>query len=444
MIKNSTTVHKRNISTPLLDSLVERARELNGPLIIVEGSHDYLGLLLNFAESVRRTRGMKGLRELVVITLDEGLATVLPPHVQTVPLLPLVREVHLDINFWTQKYFLSFLWATRVRLIAALLDRGVSVLMNDVDAIWLKDPIEEMFNELLPDTDIIAQRGTMPTNLGFRYGSNAGKWGSTLCMGFIYFKSNIATRQLMKAANHLQQPTKLQNHRTHLEKYFDDQKWINYLLYDAGIKWPEVERGDRISYVGRRAETTIGHVDKLGLRVALLSPNLVSRLCKNRFLYRNPRVVVEHCHVIKSKDKSEVLRVRKIWYLKGKWSPKGVYGSFAHGNATWVKRRRRACTPLLPASKHISLLQAQCFCTRVKGCVGVARMHDIGAAITRDSIFKFELCNATTRTALANRTVYVLSVTAGPGHKHERQEAWAAMLDLVTTAEQPLSDKPCA
>ena len=127
--------------------------------------------------SVRRTRGTRGLRELVVITLDEGLATALPPHVQTVPLLPLVREVHMDLSFWKQKYFLNFLWASRVFLISALLDRGVSVLMNDVDAIWLKDPIEEMFSELPPDTDIIAQRGTMPVKLGFRSGSNDGIWG---------------------------------------------------------------------------------------------------------------------------------------------------------------------------------------------------------------------------------------------------------------------------
>lgn len=53
---------------------------------------------------------------------------------------------------------------------------------------------------------------------------------------------------------------------------------LSYRLYDVGIKWPEVERGELISYLGRRAETTIGYVPKLGLRVAMLSPNLVSRL----------------------------------------------------------------------------------------------------------------------------------------------------------------------
>ena len=77
---------------------------------------------------------------------------------------------------------------------------------------------------------------------------------------------------------------------------------------------------------------------------------------------------------------------------------------------TWVKRRRTACTPLLSASKEISLHRAQCACQRVAGCVGVARRHDIGAAITRDSLLKFELCNSTTHAK--NSTVYMLS-----GHK---------------------------
>ena len=127
--------------------------------------------------SVRRTRGTPGLREMVVITLDDRLAAVLPPHVQAVPLLPLVREIDLDLSVWTTKYFLPFLWASRVRLVATLLDRGVNVLMNDLDAVWIQDPNKEMFRQLPPNTDIIAQRGNMPSELGFRFGKNDGKWG---------------------------------------------------------------------------------------------------------------------------------------------------------------------------------------------------------------------------------------------------------------------------
>ena len=56
----------------------------------------------------------------------------------------------------------------------------------------------------------------------------------------------------------------------------------SYVLYADDVKWPEVERGEKISYIGRRARTTIGHVDKYGLHVALLSPNLVTRLVSTR------------------------------------------------------------------------------------------------------------------------------------------------------------------
>ena len=127
--------------------------------------------------SVRRTRGIPGLRELVVIALDAKLAATLPRHVQAMPLLALAREIDLDVDPWTPTYFLPFLWAARIRLVATLLERGVSVLMNDLDAIWMQDPNEEIFAKLPPNTDIMAQRGIMPISLGFKPGGSDGIWG---------------------------------------------------------------------------------------------------------------------------------------------------------------------------------------------------------------------------------------------------------------------------
>ena len=49
------------------------------------------------------------------------------------------------------------------------------------------------------------------------------------------------------------------------------------MLYEAGLNWPEVERGELVPYVGRRAFTTIGYAAKLGLHVALLDANQVAR-----------------------------------------------------------------------------------------------------------------------------------------------------------------------
>ena len=114
---------------------------------------------------------------MVVIALDDQLAAVLPPHVQAIPLHALVPEIDLDLGVWNPKYAMSFLWASRVRLLATLLSRGVSVLVNDLDAVWLKDPHKEIFPDLPANTDIFAQRGIMPGILGFRYGHDDGKWG---------------------------------------------------------------------------------------------------------------------------------------------------------------------------------------------------------------------------------------------------------------------------
>merc|ERR1712226_384444 len=65
------------------------------PLILTTASWDQLGLLLNFAESVRRTRGRSGLQALVVIALDRKLEAALPPQIKAVP----VQQLADDIGF---------------------------------------------------------------------------------------------------------------------------------------------------------------------------------------------------------------------------------------------------------------------------------------------------------------------------------------------------------
>lgn len=70
------------------------------------------------------------------------------------------------------------MWFARLQLIANLLKRGISVLLTDADAVWIKNPMK-----FLKDADIVVQRGIWPW-----YMSNL--LGATACMGFAYFSGS--------------------------------------------------------------------------------------------------------------------------------------------------------------------------------------------------------------------------------------------------------------
>ena len=51
------------------------------------------------------------------------------------------------------------------QLVRILLEHGLDVMLNDLDAIWLRDPHTEIFAHL-PSADIIAQRSSYPGVMG--------------------------------------------------------------------------------------------------------------------------------------------------------------------------------------------------------------------------------------------------------------------------------------
>lgn len=124
---------------------------------------------------MRRTRGNRGLRELAVVMLDDKLGALLPASVHGVRLRRLASEIGFHSSTWGHGHF-NELWKFRLKLLAALVQRGVSLIMNDLDAIWIQDPHEEIFAHLPNNTDIMGQRASFPKDLG-RKGHSPGKWG---------------------------------------------------------------------------------------------------------------------------------------------------------------------------------------------------------------------------------------------------------------------------
>lgn len=85
----------------------------------------------------------------------------------------------------------------------------VNVIISDADALWLGDPVPELFSDAygkplvsasgagrieILQSDVVASRGSFPFTLG-------KKWGSTMCMGFILFRDKNAAA--MKEFLHL-------------------------------------------------------------------------------------------------------------------------------------------------------------------------------------------------------------------------------------------------
>eukprot|EP01062_Namystynia_karyoxenos_P067194 TRINITY_DN6108_c0_g1_i2.p1 TRINITY_DN6108_c0_g1~~TRINITY_DN6108_c0_g1_i2.p1 ORF type:complete len:471 (+),score=124.22 TRINITY_DN6108_c0_g1_i2:80-1492(+) len=116
---------------------------------------------------------------------------------------------------------LAPLWVRRTRLVAALLDKGVSVVLSDVDAVWVKDPLPQIFGtEFGQEADIAATRGKFPPEISKKLG------GAAACLGFTAFRAGDQTAEFVRRGM-----------LVHTEYWGDDQKGLNYALLATGTHW---------------------------------------------------------------------------------------------------------------------------------------------------------------------------------------------------------------
>ena len=94
-----------------------------------------------------------------------------------------------DVQTGFQKPEFNHLVMTKIRLVLVLLSLGFNVLLNDVDIVWLEDPIPHM-----PlDADLVGQNGALfRPKLGFDVRNEA------INTGFYFVKSNHRTINFMK------------------------------------------------------------------------------------------------------------------------------------------------------------------------------------------------------------------------------------------------------
>lgn len=160
---------------------------------------------------------------------------------------------------------------------------GKSVLYSDVDAIWLRNPIDDL---LRYDADIIFQPGSFPSDV-------KEKWGFAVCTGFFYMRPCNATRTLVEKA----------------KVNFDgsDQRTLNrVLLREFDIIWDQRPEKWEICSLRRGWTSSIhGACSKSGLRLVALPHVYYQR-------HGTTPETCEHaiiCHPNSPKDPVEKLKI---------------------------------------------------------------------------------------------------------------------------------------
>jgi hypothetical protein len=191
------------------------------------------------------------------------------------------------------------LWLLRALVTKQLLIQGFDVLMTDTDAIWLRNPFDMLSS--FPESDVIASRASFPENISKRL-------GATVCMGFLYIKSNPRTIVLW-------------------EEFFifmskmpraDDQRNFNQLLLNFHIKYDV-----RPSFVDSvDANSGLFHLKQGTPMVLTLLPHKqVIRICDPQKIQVIMQSIVAHCMALSKNrnTKSFSERVFRIWALRDKW-----------------------------------------------------------------------------------------------------------------------------
>lgn len=184
--------------------------------------------------------------------------------------------------------------ALKFPIVRALLRLGLSVIMSDADAVWLKNPMTPIASW---DVDVAFQRVVyFPKAI-------ASLWGFAACSGFVFFRSTPGTIALLEAC--------VNEHRG----VQDDQVALNLALLGAGTRWPQsvprsdTERcrneADLISEFRRAARRAIrGRATKYGLDVMALPHH---QFWRHDWLEAD-RCEMVICHPNTPKDDSEKMK----------------------------------------------------------------------------------------------------------------------------------------
>jgi len=183
-------------------------------------------------------------------------------------------------------------YTKRIPYVVSLIRKGRDVLICDIDAIWIKDPLPEL---LATQAGIISSPGGSPPLA-------SAKLGVAFCMGFIFLRGSDP--QVRDAIVPLTTPMN------------EDQTDFNKNMIREGLAYDNV----KVPY----PHTTVTYYGKLnakeepydGLRIAMLPHSRFQRLCapNTDFSYNaTGGVTIAHCH---NRGKQGYLKVKKLASIK--------------------------------------------------------------------------------------------------------------------------------
>ena len=184
------------------------------------------------------------------------------------------------------------LWKMRFIKLRTLVKLGYDVVLSDLDAIWMKNPFigkDKLFT--IDHGDIVTSRAKFPFTI-------SQAWGSTACLGVIYFASTEKTIDLLSRAWYL-----LFTNYTD-----DDQVAINQALANLARTKGNLaqSRVPPIPFVSKEKISPFSNNDAIGifppnsLKVRFISHSKIPRFCGENSNKQD--IFIAHCSFREEKE----------------------------------------------------------------------------------------------------------------------------------------------
>lgn len=268
----------------LIDSALS---EKYSPIIISISNWDYLEITLNWIAALKKLN----INSYLIVSLDKKLHE----HLDNIGIKNVLIEIE---NNYTN------IWKVKLDVLSVLVNNGINFIYSDVDAVWLKDPVEKYLPEDITD-DVVFSAGTIHPEHIYK------DWGFVLCAGLFYIKSSTSTKELFNLA---------------LKDFAftnDDQTSLNNVIYRMNIKW-EFKSRKNINIKGMNngllnsfiktkivSSESIIRGSSADLNISVLPYNKFPRTISSKF---DPFVL----HPLSDKEaeaKKKIFKENSLWFL---------------------------------------------------------------------------------------------------------------------------------
>ncbi|CAM9134774.1 unnamed protein product [Ectocarpus sp. 8 AP-2014] len=231
-------------------------------------SKDYIKLQRNFIRLMEKNSDFTR-ENLYLMCLDDESYRAIHGGmgIRCVPLTSLLRNNNRKQIF-----------TLRVQVVSCLVKAGHDVILSDADALWLADPMKDFSLPTIRESSIVAARGGFPHDL-------AHQWGSTMCMGFIFFRAEgKRIGEYVAVMNEL------------VLKNANDQVSVNKAAKSLGIVWDkggsDMRYEKSVTFGGGTIDSLVDDESR-PFRVTLLPHSTYPRICEETPISENTRVA--HC-----------------------------------------------------------------------------------------------------------------------------------------------------